>query len=89
MTIIEKIGLLFRGIIIVLFIILLVIFYQYSANGRYTYRHSNDDIWMLDSRTGILYLMSINKKERCKIDLPSGNILFTPMESQDKTTSSK
>lgn len=81
----DKINLILRGVIIVLFIILLAIFYQYSENGRYTYHHSNNEIYIVDSRTGTYYLHDIEHKCVYIIDAPSGNILNIPMRYHDKT----
>jgi hypothetical protein len=50
---------LFKPAILVLAVIFLLIFYQYSQNGRYTYHEIHDDIsesqYVVDSRTGIAY----------------------------------
>jgi hypothetical protein len=55
----EKADLIYRSILILLFIAFLVIFYQYSQNGRYTYHRAKDDAYeyqyIVDSRTGIAY----------------------------------
>lgn len=52
-----KIDYWFKPIIIILAIIFLIIFYQYSQNGRYTYhkygKHSY--IYLIDSQKGIIY----------------------------------
>lgn len=47
-----------RGIMVVLFIVFLVIFYQYSQNGRYRYTRMRgyNEAYVIDSRTGEVVL---------------------------------
>jgi len=90
----EKLNLIYRGILILLILAFLAIFYQYSENGRYAYHREfseqTTDEWVVDTRTGIIYGYSISDKpgkeqERrsYKIDLRSGKIWYNPLQGVD------
>jgi hypothetical protein len=67
-----------RIIMVVLFVILLIIFYQYTENGRYSYhkgRHSQIEI--LDPRTGIIYGNEVTDEKKInfyRIDMKKGQV---------------
>jgi hypothetical protein len=69
----------FKSALMVLVIIFLIIFYQYSQNGRYTYVHDpNSDRWAVDSRTGTLY--GASRDEAIKVEMQLGKITISPMQ---------
>jgi hypothetical protein len=61
----DKPELIYRSILVILFIVLLAILYGYSENGRYAYFHKEKidipnvqkghDKYVIDTRTGIIY----------------------------------
>jgi hypothetical protein len=91
----TKSDLIYRGILVILFIILLLIFHQYSENGRYIYhkeiKATFDDKYVVDTRTGTIYGI-INFPEgkpsefSYKIDLKTGKLWYMPSQVNDKLT---
>lgn len=71
----------FKPFIAISIIILLIIFYCYSQNGRYVFVHYGETFCTQDSRTGILY--SISSGKAFKIDLPSGIMTTFPLQKND------
>jgi hypothetical protein len=55
----NKQELIYRSVLVILFIVLLAILYRYSENGRYTYHKeitdNGDDKYVVDTRTGTIY----------------------------------
>ena len=59
----DKPELIYRSILVILFIVFLAIFYGYSENGRYAYYNEKIDNssqtgherYVVDTRTGIMY----------------------------------
>ena len=49
----------FKPALLILAVILLIIFYQFSENGRYVYHKEKisdiDNIYVVDTRTGVIY----------------------------------
>ena len=86
MKVTDHVGLIFRGILIALLIIFLVVFYQYSENGRYIYHdRSSENQWdeyAFDTRTGTVYgyFSNPDSKEKpptfYKIELQTGKIWY-------------
>lgn len=88
----DQTELIYRSIIIILFLVSLAIFYQYSQNGRYTYHKEISDIggdnkYVVDSRTGTIYGIKVNPNYRTyfyKIELQTGKTWRTlPREMED------
>lgn len=72
-----KAELIYRTILVILFIVFLAILYQYSQNGRYIYI-PGDNLAALDSRTGTLYAISAGKA--VKAELPLGKFTTSPIQ---------
>jgi len=72
----------FKSALIVFVIIFLIIFYQYSQNGRYTHFHNpiNMDVWAVDSRTGTVYGFGSSGAE--KLELTLGKITTSPIQRE-------
>jgi len=55
----NRAELIYRSLLILLFVAFLVIFYRYSENGRYTYHkylyNNGEDRYVVDTRTGTVY----------------------------------
>jgi hypothetical protein len=82
-----KIGDWFKPAILVLAVIFLLIFYQYSENDRYTYHKeisdSFDNRYVVDSRTGIIYgfMKFFPGRDRFyKFELQTGKMWFMPAQ---------
>lgn len=87
----DKAGLIFRSVLILLIIAFLIIFYQYSQNGRYSYHKEIQDVinnkYVVDTRTGIIYGMtqsSIGRSNFYEINLKTGKVLIKPYNIIDK-----
>jgi soluble lytic murein transglycosylase-like protein len=76
MDISNKAELMYRSLIIILFIVFLATFYQYSQNGRYRYtKMSGYNAYVIDSRTGEVFqgIVSIEKYNAYKQQLEAAN----------------
>jgi hypothetical protein len=84
MVVDNKAELIYRSIVIILFIVLLAVFCQYSENGRYTYHkeiyNTTNDKYVADSRTGTIYGYyegeTFAKTYFYKIELQTGKVLY-------------
>jgi len=75
----------FRIVLILLFIAFLAIFYQYTENGRYSYHKEIgnliDNKYVVDTRTGIIYgevHSTVGQSNFYKMDLKTGQIWLKP-----------
>jgi hypothetical protein len=88
MDIKDKIQFIYKSILVVLFIIFLIILYQYSENGRYGYHKeiydNYEDRYVVDTRTGTIYGVSLSNKEdnglSYKMELQTGKVWFYPQK---------
>jgi hypothetical protein len=83
----------FKISIIVILVLLLIIIYQYSNNGRYIYHRqftdSQNDEYVVDTRTGIIYGYTQNKdqsnkvtkEESYEINLLNGHVIYKPLQT--------
>lgn len=87
----EKAELIFRGILILLILAFLGIFYQYTENGRYAYHKEiggiTDNKYVVDTRSGIIYgeLQSSVGLSFYEINLKSGKVWLKPHKIIDLT----
>jgi hypothetical protein len=72
----------FKPFVAVAITILLVICYLYSQNGRYIFRYSGDEIYIVDSRTGTLY--GIKGETSYKFEVPLGKSTFSTTNRIDR-----
>ena len=80
----DKIDIVYKALLVILLAIFLVIFYQYSENGRYTHYIYNGEVVterIIDSRNGVIFCLSSGKAY--KIDYPSGQMTITPFERKE------
>jgi len=89
----EKLELAYRGVLILLIIFFLAIFYQYSENGRYSYHKEIQDFidkrYVVDTRTGIIYgetFSTVGQSNFYEIDLKAGRVLLKPHKIIDPNT---
>ena len=91
----EKAKLIYRSLLVILFIVFLAILYHYSENGRFTYHKEINDTetekYVVDTRTGTIYgiiLSDPNSKNpqnfSYKIELQTGAIWLNPSKTIDK-----
>jgi len=87
----DKAELIYRGIIIILFVVFLAIFYQYSENGRYTYHKEIEENlinkYVVDTRSATIYGIC-NRVPGTgyfyKMELQTSKMWFTPVKIIEK-----